>query len=83
MRDFDKAMRTALSPGPHLDYQNLWAANSLKDSLEEVLLRSTINDPVQIGLYKWSRHAITLAATNGVYGNSNPFLDKRTEEAFW
>lgn len=83
MRDLDKATRAALSPGPYLDYQNSRAVNSLKDYLEKVLLGSSTNEPVQIGLYQWSRHAVTLAATNGVFGSSNPFLDKKIEKAFW
>jgi hypothetical protein len=40
-RDLDKAMRTALSPGPNLDYQNLRAVNSLQDSLNELLSGSS------------------------------------------
>lgn len=82
MRDLDKATRSALSPGPHLDYQNSRAVNSCKASLDE-LLGSFTNDPVRIGLYQWSRHAVTLAATNAVFGSSNPFLDKKIEERFW
>lgn len=83
IRSLDKAVRAALSPGPHLDYQNLMALNSLNDSLEQLLLGSSPADTVRIEFYEWSRHAITLAATDGVYGSSNPFLDKKIEEAFW
>ena len=83
MRDLDKATRAALFPGPHLDYQNLRTVNSIKDSLEELFLAISPNDTVQIPLYQWTRHVVTLAATNGVFGTSNPFLDKQIEEAFW
>jgi hypothetical protein len=83
MRDLDKATRAALSPGPQLDHQNLRAVNTLKECLEEVLSRNSTKEPAQIRFYDWLRHAITLAASNGVYGTSNPFLDKTIEEAFW
>ena len=83
MRDLDKATRTALCPGPNLDYQNSRAMNSLNESLDKLLLGSSTNDPVRIRLYQWATHAISLAATNGVLGNSNPFLDGKIEEAFW
>ncbi|KAN0121753.1 cytochrome P450 [Hyaloscypha variabilis] len=82
-RDLDKVTRAALTPGPHLDYQNSRTVKSLNESLDELLLGSSPNDPVRIRLYQWSRDAVTLAATNGVFGSSNPFLDKKIEGAFW
>jgi hypothetical protein len=83
LRDIDKATSQSLAPGPQLDSLNLRATNSLKESLEELLSRNSAKETVRIRLYKWSTHAVTLAATNGVYGTSNPYLNKRIEDAFW
>jgi len=81
MHDFDKAMRLALYPGPHLDFQNLRTINSLDKSLDALF--STSKEPKEVGFYDWSRHIITIAASDGVYGSSNPFLDPQLEEAYW
>jgi hypothetical protein len=83
MRELDQATRAALSPGPQLDYQNLRTVNSLKQSLDELMSTIILNNVVRIGFYEWSRHMITLAATDGVFGESNPFLEQDTEAAFW
>jgi hypothetical protein len=81
--DLDKITKGALAPGTHLDYQNLRTVNSLEQEIDILLLGSSTDAPVRIRFYEWSKHAITLAATNGLYGNSNPFLDKHIEESFW
>jgi hypothetical protein len=83
MRDLDQAVRAALTPGPHLDYQNLRTANSLKNFFEDILEKSSSTDPVQVRLFEWTKHVITLAASDGIYGHSNPFLKKKYEDAFW
>jgi hypothetical protein len=83
MREFDTGRRAALSPGPQLDHQNLRTVNSLNNSVEELLSRTSPGKPVRIGFYEWSKHAITLAATDGVYGDSNPFRNEEIENAFW
>ena len=81
--ELNKAERAALAPGPHLDYQNLRAINTLNDIVEEVLMECSVANPTKIRLYEWTRHLITVGGTNGVYGSSNPFKDKKIEEAFW
>lgn len=83
LRDIDKATRQPLAPSPQLDSPNLRATNSLKESLEELLSRCPDKETVRIRLYNWSTRAVTPAATSGVYGTSNPYLNKRIEEAFW
>jgi hypothetical protein len=76
-------MKDSLSPGPHLDYQNLRATNSLKDMLDELLSQSSADSLGRLRLHEWIKHVITVAASNGVYGASNPFMDKQVEQAFW
>lgn len=39
--------------------------------------------PTRIDLMLWLRHAITLAATNAVYGPANPFKTELVEKAYW
>lgn len=36
-----------------------------------------------VGLMEWVRHAITIAATDAIYGERNPFRDRKVEEGFW
>lgn len=37
----------------------------------------------RVDLMQWLRHAITLAATDAVYGSANPFKNEIVEKAFW
>jgi hypothetical protein len=82
LHDNDKATRQPLAPGPQLYSLNLRATNNLKESLDELLSRSPDKETVRIQLYNWSTHTVILVATNGVYGTSNPYLNKRIEEVF-
>jgi len=82
-RDLSRAMKDSLSPGPHLDYQNLRATNSLKDVIDKSFSRSSASNSSRLRLHEWVKHVITIAASNGVYGTSNPFLDAQVEHAFW
>lgn len=82
-RDLGRAVKDALSPGPHLDDQNLRATNSLKHMLDESFPRSSSKTFGRFRLHEWTKHVILIASTNGVYGTSNPFLDKQVEKEFW
>lgn len=77
--------KDALSPGPHLDYQNERANESLNDLIDETLRAASkaSSGAVQLELYSWVRHIITIAATDGVFGTSNPFLKEENRQAFW
>jgi hypothetical protein len=81
MRDFDTITRMSLSPGSHLDYQNLRTIESLNKCLDKFLIANT--EPKQVAFYKWSRHIVAIAASDGLYGKSNPFHDQQLEDAFW
>lgn len=81
--EFGQAMKEAMFPGPYLDYQTLQATNCLKAMFEEQISQSLPDRSVRLGLHKWVMHVISIAATTGVYGESNPLLDREMEEAFW
>ncbi|KAL8629938.1 hypothetical protein Q9189_004375 [Teloschistes chrysophthalmus] len=73
-------MRSALAPGAGIDGMNRVMFQNLAGSLER--LRLTDGQPTRIGLAEWTRHEITLATTNSVYGVHNPFKHPRIERAF-
>ncbi|KAL9581979.1 MAG: hypothetical protein Q9212_003566 [Teloschistes hypoglaucus] len=79
--DFHQSMRSALAPGAGIDGMNRVMIQNLAGALER--LRPTDGQPTKIGLADWTRHEITLATTNSVYGVHNPFKHPRIERAFW
>ena len=79
--DVYKSMNSALAPGPALDGMNRIMIQNIADSLNK--LRPQGNQPLEIKLAEWSRHEITMATTNSVYGSHNPFKDPNVENAFW
>jgi hypothetical protein len=36
-----------------------------------------------IDLWAWIQHEITLATTEGIYGEDNPYHDRKVEDGFW
>ena len=75
------AMRAALSPSPGFDEMNRRMVQNMSlavDGLDEISRQHTT-----IGLSKWLRRSITVAATNAVYGAKNPFKDPEIADAFW
>ena len=74
-REFNKITRDSLAPGSHLDYQNLRANNSFRDLLVETLAPAWKTTTARVSLHGWLRHLITVSASTGVYGSSNPFLE--------
>lgn len=85
------AMHNALNPGRHQDALNLAMMEHVYESVEQ--LGQTLGVDVgseqkragqmEISLFKWLRHHVTLATTNSVYGSHNPFRDEKVENAFW
>ncbi|KAI4200504.1 MAG: hypothetical protein LQ350_003874 [Teloschistes chrysophthalmus] len=73
-------MHCALAPGAGLDGLNRVMIQNVAGSLEG--LRPIEGQPTRIGLAKWSRREITLATTNAVYGEHNPFKDSTVKQAF-
>ena len=75
------AMRAALSPSAGFDEMNRRMVRNMSlaiDGLEEISRQHTT-----IGLSKWLRQSITVAATDAVYGTKNPFKDPEIVDAFW
>ncbi|KAL8700525.1 MAG: hypothetical protein Q9201_005400 [Fulgogasparrea decipioides] len=79
--DVYKSLHSALAPGVGLDGMNRVMIQNVADSVDK--LRAKGGRLTRIGLWEWSRHEITLATTNSVYGKHNPFKDPRVEQAFW
>lgn len=70
-----------MTPGTGLDGLNRVMIQNVTGSLES--LRPIDGQPSRIWLAEWSRHEVTLATTNTVYGEHNPFKDSKVEQAFW
>ncbi|KAI4281773.1 MAG: hypothetical protein L6R38_003451 [Xanthoria sp. 2 TBL-2021] len=75
--DVYKSMNSALAPGPGLDGMNRIMIQNIARSLDK--LKSQEGRAVVMKLGKWSRHEITMATTNSVYGKCNPFNDPKVE----
>ena len=75
------AMRAALKPGSQLDDMNRSMIQEIAKALD--LLEPAKSQSKKIGLYGWSRDAITTATTRSVYGPMNPYDDKAIADAFW
>ena len=75
------SMHSALAPGSGLDGMNRVMIQNIACSLDGLIpCKSQV---MEIKLGEWSRHEITMATTNAVYGRCNPFKDARVEKAFW
>ena len=68
-----------LKPGPGLDGMNQIMIQSILESLNEF----EGNASTTVDLWKWVRHAMTMATTESTYGPMNPYKDKAVEKAFW
>lgn len=83
LNDFFRETRNALAPGKGLDHQNLNTANSIEKfllKLEEDVSDSALEN---LGLYEWTKHVMTIAFTDGVYGAQNPFRKPEVEASHW
>ena len=72
-------MHIALAPGEALDRMNQPMLDVVAASLNSL----GADSKVTIDLAAWTRHAITLASTDAVYGPTNPFKDPEVEDGFW
>ena len=75
------ALRAALSPSSEFDEMNRQMIQNVATSLDK--LKSSEQQPIQIGLSNWIRRNVTAASTNAVYGPQNPFKDQSIVDAFW
>ena len=75
-----KAMHSAMSPGVDLDRMN---ETLLGNACRLLDLSSGDNKFRPIELFAWTRHIVSLAVTEALYGPSNPFRDSEVEAGFW
>jgi hypothetical protein len=81
-RDLFRDTRTALAPGPHLDYQNLKTGESMQriiDSLDAELASAGKGD---FSIYKWITHVFSVAPSDGIYGKNNHFEILKSRRTF-
>ena len=45
--------------------------------------RNWVPEGTSVGLYGWLKEVVTLATTEGVYGEHNPYRKSRVRKAFW
>ncbi|KUI62827.1 7-alpha-hydroxycholest-4-en-3-one 12-alpha-hydroxylase [Cytospora mali] len=81
-RQIQHVHATALAAGPSLDRLNLATAQEMLRFVDESVAESS-KGPVQMELFDWVRHVITMAATTGFYGPKNPYRDPQHEKDFW
>ncbi len=74
-----KLISKALQPGDALDQMTLVAAKRIATVLDGLSGQGR----VRLEMGEWVRHEITLAATEGIYGPSNPFRHAEVEKSFW
>ncbi|KAK2607016.1 hypothetical protein N8I77_005728 [Diaporthe amygdali] len=73
---------TTLSNGNSLDRLNLVTSQEKLRLVDDLVLESS-KDPVQIELYEWIQHLVTISASTGFYGPKNPYKDPQHEKDFW
>lgn len=71
-----------LSNGASQDRLNLVTAQEKLRMIDEIVLESS-KGPVNIELYDWVQHVVTISATTGFYGPQNPYKDPQHEKDFW
>lgn len=75
---FPKYIHPAVSAGPGLDAMNRRSVEVLAESLDVWANRG----PATVKMFKWIRHELLIATTEGVYGPKNPYRDPTMEEAW-
>jgi hypothetical protein len=82
--DISIAMKSSLSPGPHLDQVNARMGNRVLVDVDALLDTCRVSQNTsQIKLLEWTRHVVMQASSSGIYGSKHPFLDIKVENAFW
>ncbi|KAL1606451.1 hypothetical protein SLS60_003855 [Paraconiothyrium brasiliense] len=72
-----KAIHPPLFPGPGLDAMNRVMAQKITSSLERIQSSEVFR------LFDFIKREVTLATTDSVYGDQNPFKDPTIVESFW
>lgn len=81
-RQFHHIEAVTLSNGASLDRLNLATSQEKLRLVDKIVLESS-KSPVDIELYDWVRHVVTISATTGFYGPQNPYKDPQHEKDFW
>ena len=75
---FPKYIHSAISAGPALDAMNRRSVEVIAESLD----RWARGGPRTVKMFRWTRHELLMATTEGVYGPKNPYRDPAMEEAW-
>ncbi|KAK8101939.1 hypothetical protein PG999_012313 [Apiospora kogelbergensis] len=77
LESFSHRTKEALTPGPHLDVQNLRMGQQILLHVTEMLREDHVD------LFEWAKHSIVQATAAGLYGAHHPFRDRKVENALW
>ncbi|KAK8010246.1 Cytochrome P450 [Apiospora arundinis] len=77
LESFSHRTKEALTPGPHLDVQNLRMGQQILLHVTEMVQEDHVD------LFEWAKHSIVQATAAGLYGAHHPFRDRRVENALW
>lgn len=74
-----KAMHDHLRPGPSLYAMNRVILSSISQGMGD----TARTGPLKTGLFAWITKLVTLATTDAVYGDKNPFRNPSVLDLFW
>ncbi|KAK7996769.1 hypothetical protein PG989_004809 [Apiospora arundinis] len=77
LESFSHRTKESLTPGPHLDVQNLRMGQQILLHVTEMVQEDHVD------LFEWAKHSIVQATAAGLYGAHHPFRDCRVENALW
>lgn len=83
LNDSFRKTRNALAPGKGLDHQNMGTGKSIERFILKLERDASDFGGKKLPFYTWIKHVLTIAATDGVYGENNPFRNPEVEENFW
>lgn len=83
LNDTFRETRNTLAPGKALDYQNIGTGKSIENFVLRLEQAASYDGFPNLPFYTWIKHVLTVAATDGVYGEGNPFRKSEVEENFW
>ncbi|KAF2117163.1 cytochrome P450 [Lophiotrema nucula] len=72
-----------VAPGEGLDGMNRMMIQRLQDAIGGLAKELGNGKEKYVDLHEWIKHEITMATTEGVYGEGNPYRDPKLAEAFW
>lgn len=72
-----------LSPGVALDDMNRTMIGTLAGEIGKSFKEKGDDAVLKVGLYQWMRDIVTIATTDGVYGDKNPYRDPTVAKDYW